>query len=368
MAVSEYDKAAWMLLSEGIGAKEAKKSFAKKKRDINWAASKAQAVLSDLEKAKKAGADVVTYIDEEYPDCLRNISQPPLYFYAKGDIGLLNYPVKVTMVGSRNATAYGLNAASVFAYELSENRVCVVSGGARGIDTASLRGAMRGRTPVICVIGTGIDVVYPKENARLFEEAAKKGLIITEYPPGTEPLPQNFPKRNRIMTALGDSVVVVEAAQRSGALISASYALNQGKTIFAVPGNIDSPTSRGTNELLRDGALFALSSSDILFELIDRIPSAYRAAENYGKETMEDYNIRIESAERPTSFESAVLNAVAEGKRSYDEILEYCACDARRLTATLTMMQIKGLIRQIRGDKYEPDKEGIAYLRGNPRV
>lgn len=331
-----------------------RKSFDRRKGEVDMAGARAQAVMENIEKAHSAGAEAVTYIDGRYPECLRRIASPPPCLYVKGNADILSYPLKATIVGSRSATAYGLNTAAAFGHELSCNSICVVSGGARGIDSAATRGALRGSSPVICVLGTGIDVVYPKENERLFDEAAERGAVITEYPPGTEPLPRNFPMRNRIMTALGDCVIVVEAAQKSGALISADCALDQGKTLFAVPGNIDSPTSTGTNALLRDGALWATSGSDIIYEMMDRMPDSYREAASYkAKEKKTAAPAPVKEPKELSGTEAAVVNAIKDGKHSYEEILEYCACDARRLTSTLTLMQIKGIVKTVRGNKYE---------------
>ncbi len=352
------DTVAWMLLSENERTakklESLRKSFDRQKTGVDLSGARAVEIMNDIEKACAAGAEVITYIDERYPECLRMIASPPPYLYVKGHTDVLKYPLKATIVGSRGATAYGLNIAAAFAHELSSNNICVVSGGAKGIDSAAMRGALRGSAPVICVMGTGIDVVYPKENKKLFEEAAERGAVVTQYPPGTQPLPQNFPMRNRIMTALGDSVVVVEAAVRSGALISASCALEQGKTLFAVPGNIDSPTSAGTNELLRDGALWAMSGSDIIYEMMDRLPDSYRDAADYRmKEKSRPEPSRQEEHNELSGIEAAVVNAIKSGNGSYEEILEYCACDARRLTSTLTLMQIKGIVKTVRGNKYE---------------
>lgn len=352
------DTVAWMLLSENERTAKKleflRKNFDRQKAGADITGAKAVKIMNDIEKAYDAGAEVITYIDERYPECLRRIALPPPYLYVKGYTDVLKYPLKATIVGSRSATAYGLNIAATFAHELSCNNICVVSGGAKGIDSAAMRGALHGSSPVICVMGTGIDIVYPKENKKLFEAAAERGAVVTQYPPGTQPLPQNFPMRNRIMTALGDSVIVVEAARKSGALISASCALEQGKTLFAVPGNIDSPTSVGTNELLRDGALLAMSGSDIIYEMMDRLPDSYREAADYKmKEKKPPVPAHTEAPKAFSGIEAAVVNAIKSGNSSYEEILEYCACDARRLTSTLTLMQIKGIVKTVRGNKYE---------------
>ncbi len=366
------DKIAWMVLTKGCKSakklKQLAESFEKRKKDVDFTEKAALDAMDELERAKMCGSGVVTYREKEYPEYLRHISNPPAYLYFKGNVKALNHPLKAAIVGSREASLYGINTATNFAYELSANNVAVISGGARGIDSAALNGALRGRAPAICVVGTGIDVTYPRENEKLFERIAEKGVVISELPLGSPPMAKNFPVRNRLMTALCDTLVVVEAAKKSGALITASYAGDYGKTLFAVPGNIDSPTSEGTNALLQDGALWALSGSDILYEMMERMPASYRKAMKKDEEIEEDIftepsnnalTHELKAAEEPkkenvsSGIERAVLNAIGEGKRDYDAILEYCACDAARLNSVLTLMQIKGMIKRGAGNAYD---------------
>lgn len=337
--------------------------FEKKKKDVDMTSPGAIALCNSIEKALRAGYKIITYIDKDYPEELKNIAYPPPYLYLRGDRKLLGYPVKATIVGSREATPYGMNVAANFAHELADNGVCIVSGGARGIDTAAIRGAMRKGMKVIIVIGTGIDVDYPPENAELFEKVAKGGgLILSEFPMGMGPLRENFPVRNRIMTALSESVTVVEAAEKSGALISASHAAEQGKTVFAVPGNIDSRNSAGVNNLLRDGASFALSGSDILYEMMDRVPEKFRLIDSFGKddedEAAAEEKEEIESEENEeekhlSPFERSVTNALKAGKETYEEIMEFTQMETNKLTSVLTIMEIKGIIKLAFRNKYK---------------
>lgn len=363
------DTIAWIMLSAknrtGKKMKALSENFDRKKLEADLNSPEADIICRDIQKAKAMGADIITYMDDIYPDELRNILYPPAYLYTKGDKSLLNYPLKVTIIGSREASLYGMETASNFAFELANEKIVVISGGARGVDTAAIKGAMRTGGKVIAVIGTGIDVAYPKENAELFKAVSENGLIISEFPIGMGPYSQNFPVRNRVMTALGDATVVVEAGERSGALISASHALEQGKTLFAVPGNITSPTSRGTNELLRDGALFALSSSDILFYLMEKESEKYRAvreaAQHKTEETEETptkeedlkEKLKIGQYENLSALEAAVVNAVKSGKDTYDEILDFCACETNKLTSVLTIMEMKGIIKLVFGNRYK---------------
>lgn len=366
------NKVAWILLAAKNRTNKKMRAlaldFEKKKAGADMRGEDAVALYSSLEKAFKRGYGLVTYIDREYPEELKNIAYPPPYLFTRGDKALLKYPVKAAIVGSRDATPYGMNTAANFAHELAGSGVCIVSGGARGIDTAAIRGAMRSSKKVIVVIGTGIDIDYPKENGELFEAVEKGGgLIVSEFPMGMGPLRENFPVRNRIMTAISDSVTVVEAAARSGALISASHAAEQGKTVFAVPGNIDSPNSVGVNNLLRDGAMFALSGSDILYELMDRIPESFRKIESFGAEAEEDgmaaederaeekadKNAQAEDEQHLSPFEKSVVNAVNAGKETYEEILEFTQMEASKLTSVLTIMEIKGIIKLAFRNKYK---------------
>lgn len=359
------DKIAWAVLTKTNRTcdkmKQLAKDFEKKKKTVKFDSDDAVKIMNDIERAARFGAKIVTYRDKCYPEELKHIAYPPPYLYVRGRAELLNYPLKVTVVGSRKATGYGINTAATLAHEIASNKIAVVSGGAEGIDTAALRGAMRVSDNVIAVIGTGIDVNYPLENTELFERIATKGAIVSEFPMGMGPLAHNFPVRNRIMTALGDSVVVVEAARKSGALISAKYAEEQGKTLFAVPGNIDSPNSVGTNELLRDGAMFCMSSADVVEELMERLPDKYRMAQGYTYEDEDEEETATENipqkpqgAEKAlTPSENAVLNAIKSGKDTYDEILEFCAMETNHLTSLLTIMEIKGIIKLAFGNHYK---------------
>ncbi|MBR5536197.1 MAG: DNA-processing protein DprA [Clostridia bacterium] len=361
---------AWVLLAQknrqNRKMRALSEEYEKKIKSVDYTSSEAMAVGEEIEKALKAGYGFITYMDKDYPEELRNIAYPPPYLFLRGNRKLLSYPVKAAIVGSREATSYGMNVAANFAHELADNNVCIVSGGARGIDTAAIRGAMRVSTKIIVVIGTGIDKDYPPENADLFKKVSEVGgLIISEFPLGMGPLGQNFPVRNRIMTALSDTVTIVEAAERSGALISASHANEQGKSVFAVPGNIDSPNSAGTNALLRDGAMFALSGSDILYEMMDRIPQAFQKAKSFGEEEEEPVeNIKITEKAAPKNedgeknnhlspFEQAILNALKSGKETYEEIQEFTLMEAGKLTSVLTIMEIKGIIKLAFRNKYK---------------
>ena len=200
-----------------------------------------------------------------YPKRLRNIDSPPKQIYCLGNLELLNYKNNIAIIGSRNCSLYGQRAAKDFAFNLAKEDVCIVSGLAKGIDSFSHIGALNARGKTIAVLGSGLDNIYPKENIKLVEDIIKNnGLVISEYPLGTKPLKQHFPARNRIISGLSDSVLVVEARKNSGTNITVDFALEQGKDVFVIPGNIYSKTSDGTNFLITEGAIPVLSYKDIL--------------------------------------------------------------------------------------------------------
>lgn len=216
------------------------------------------------EYIKKNNIKIITIFDNIYPSKLRNMYDKPAILFAKGNIKLLKMN-SVAIVGCRKCSLYGAKIAQKIGYELSKENICVISGFAKGIDKFSHIGALEAKGNTIAVIGCGLDYIYPYENKNLYERIINNnGLIITEYIIGTKPDKMNFPARNRIISGLSDGIVVVEAQEKSGALITSDFGLEQGKEIFAVPGNIDNYNSVGTNELIRDGANMVTSYEDII--------------------------------------------------------------------------------------------------------
>jgi DNA processing protein len=209
---------------------------------------------------------IVTLADAEYPQSLLNISGPPLLLYVKGRLDLLNVR-SLAVVGSRNASTQGLRNAEAFAKSVSEAGLCVVSGLAHGIDAAAHRGGLQSAGSSIAVVGTGLDKVYPAANRELAHLLAQNGTIISEFPLGTPPLAANFPRRNRIISGLSEGCLVVEGSLQSGSLITARMALEQGREVFAIPGSIHSPQSKGCHSLIKQGAKLVESAQDILEEL-----------------------------------------------------------------------------------------------------
>jgi DNA processing protein len=209
---------------------------------------------------------VITRDDSAYPVNLKNIFDPPLVLFLRGEI-LAGDAFAMAIVGTRMATVYGMNMARKISIQLGQLGFTIISGGARGIDTACHQAALRINARTVAVLGCGLDVVYPLENARLYEQIIQKGSLISEFPMGTSPFRQNFPRRNRIISGLSIGVVVIEAPRKSGALITASTALEQGREVFCVPGQADSFTMKGSHQLLREGAKLVEDADDIIEEL-----------------------------------------------------------------------------------------------------
>jgi DNA processing protein len=209
---------------------------------------------------------IVTLADNEYPQALLNIPDPPLLLYVKGRLDLLNRSA-LAVVGSRSATPQGINNAEAFAKSLSDAGLCIISGLAHGIDAAAHRGALRGQGGSIAIVGTGLDIVYPAANRELAHALAQQGTLVSEFPLGTPPLAANFPRRNRLISGMSLGSLVVEASLQSGSLITARLALEQGRDVFAIPGSIHAPQSKGCHALLKQGAKLVETAQDILEEL-----------------------------------------------------------------------------------------------------
>lgn len=217
----------------------------------------------ELNKVRSMGGRIITYMDEEYPELLRKIDYPPALLYAMGN----KIPADqffISIVGSRSPSQYGLRTAQDFSYRLARVGMGIVSGMARGIDSASHKGALKAGGYTVAVLGTGIDVVYPKENKKLYQQIMEYGTLLTEFPLGTSPEAKNFPIRNRIISGMSKGTLVVEAARKSGSLITASFALNQGREVFAIPGSVESLRSKGTHFLIKQGAKLVEDVYDIM--------------------------------------------------------------------------------------------------------
>ena len=283
---------------------------------------------------------LVTYVSQAYPKSLFEIPDPPPFLYVKGE--LRGGELSIAIVGSRRATSYGLMTTGKLAEALASNGVCVVSGMARGVDTAAHRGALQAGGRSIGVLGCGVDKVYPPENRGLFEEMASKGCLVSEFPLGTMPLAENFPRRNRIISGLSSGVLVVEAAEKSGSLITAQYALEQGRDVFAVPGNISFATSRGCNRLIKQGAKLVDCVEDILEEL----PGGVYAS---GDAPLFQQATRTFAL---TPKEAAIYELLARSPLHIDDIISQTELTAGDVSSMLLHLELKGAVTPLPGTHY----------------
>ena len=290
-----------------------------------------------LEYCNKNNIRILTLEDEEYPELLKYIYDPPIILYVRGTIPKLN---AVAMVGSRKASGYGIETAVKLSSQLALSGILVVSGLARGIDTASHCGALKENSPTIAVLGCGVDITYPPENLSLMERIIDQGAVVSEYPPGTRPAPYNFPSRNRIISGMSSGTVVVEAGVKSGSLITAKYALEQGREVFAVPGNINHLNSQGTNMLIKDGAKVVMNVDDILEELNFGIaPIDTKKAENSSFYKLEESSKRIVTALKLEDL--------------YDEELSNkTSIPLNELYKLLLDLELKGIVKKSLTGKY----------------
>ncbi|MFC5649005.1 DNA-processing protein DprA [Paenibacillus solisilvae] len=295
-------------------------------------------------RMEELGITVITPFDKEYPELLKQSAQHPWVLYTIGQIELLHRPC-VAIVGTRVPTAYGRRTASDLGEQLSANGLTVVSGLARGIDGTAHEGALRGRGSTIAVLGTPVDTVYPKEHRALYQEIVKRGLIVSEYPLGTPFHPGLFPQRNRIIAGLSLGTVVVEAAQRSGSLITADQALEMSRDVFAVPGQISSPKSTGTNDLIRQGAKLISSVQDILEEYSNLLPKKTENSNKIMKTLSSEEAIM-------TKDEAIIYEFLQDAPRSTDELHELSAFPFGLLHAVLINLTIKRKIEQHPGSIY----------------
>ena len=329
--------------------------------------ARAERVLADC---ARDGQFIVTMDDAAYPARLRDMYDPPVLLYGKGSMPLFDEEAAIAVVGTRKCTPYGTGTASQLGYELARQGGLVISGLARGIDGAALQGALRAGGFTAAVLGGGADVIYPPENRRLYEDIAATGVLLSEYPPGTEPKGGHFPVRNRIISGLSLGVLVVEAPEKSGALITANTALEQGRDVFAVPGPINADTSRGCNQLIRDGAGLVMEAWDVLGTYQQRFPQKLRPIRAAMPETpkgAEEENaqapVRAEvQQEKPPAM--PVLDLAKEGAALTDDqkrILRVLQADrplladetavmtelpVRRVLSALTMLEIDGYVRR----------------------
>lgn len=306
----------------------------------------------ELDRAEGLGVRIVSYADEQYPSLLREIPDPPVLLYVAGMTSNVEAPT-VAIVGTRRPSHYGRAMAEKLAAGLAERGIAVVSGMARGCDSAAHKGSLGSGGFTLAVLGTGVDRVYPGENKKLYDEICEKGMVISEYPLGTPPVATNFPRRNRIISGLSLGVIVVEAPMRSGSLMTARLALEYNRDIFALPGPVTSTKSSGTNKLIRDGAMLIESADDILEGLgLERLSvegTAERSNDDTQDKKTDGAGKRGVAAPALVGDEKLVWRALEDGPVHIDFITERTGLSAAGASATLLSMELKGLIEQLPG-------------------
>ncbi len=308
---------------------------------------------AELIKVKEIGGDVLVLDDGGYPYLLREIADPPITLYVKGDWQQCFDAPCVAVVGSRKCSTYGENASEMLARDLAANGVCVVSGLARGIDTAAHRGAIAGKGKTVAVLGTGIDQVYPKENARLVDQILDSGgAIVSQFPLGTPPLKDNFPYRNRIISGLSSGVLLVEASERSGSLITARLAMEQNREVLAVPGNITSKNSFGTNYLIKDGAKLVQQWQDVVSELSPEVAAALLPPKIDGAKAKENKQPPLVPAGLSDNERLVWQKLSADEIKHVDILLEESGLSFGDLNAALLGLDMRDLTRTLPGSNY----------------
>ena len=356
----------------------------------------AQSILK-ICRDKKLG--ILTFQDAAYPRRLRNISDPPVVLYYKGQIPDLESCPAIAVVGTRKASAYGLTTAKRMGYQIARCGGIVVSGMAYGIDGMATAGALTAGSPAVGVLGCGVDVVYPMSNRSLFRDMEEYGWLVSEFPPGYPPSRWTFPKRNRIISGMCNGVLVIEAPEKSGSLITARQAAEQGRDVFVVPGNIDLPSFQGSNQLLRDGAIMVSSGWEVVSEYEGLYPNSLRKElgqccqtaypeevqfaadsgkqyEKVAQDIQKPKQIRNlkkkldkidkkdidNTASRPYSVEDtdsiplsdeerSVVQILEQGERLVDDVIAQTGLPAGKLLSLLTMLELKGVVRRLPGKR-----------------
>lgn len=346
--------------------------------DINMLLNKKlDKVKTIIERLKTINAGVLTYDDVNYPDMLRQIDEPPYVLYIKGEVMPWDRLLTIAVVGTRKYTEYGIAACDSICRELARNGVTIVSGMARGLDSVAAKAALCSGSKTIAVLGGGIDIVYPPENGELMNAIMQNGAVLTEYPPGTPPVGKHFPVRNRIISGLSRGTLVVQAPLKSGALITANYALDSGKDVFAVPGRINDICSRGTNSLIKAGAKLVESAEDILdeydFEIkhlqipvqnseYENLKTAESVAVSETKEQNKEQvtavnnviTVTIDDAKYQglNESEKKIIELLIKDTMHIDEIARQSELAVAKLNSSLTILEMKGLISQLPGKNF----------------
>ena len=298
------------------------------------------AIDRDLQLIEEMGVTLIPIASSDYPANLKQIFDPPALLYARGRI-VESDKMAMAIVGSRRANAYGLSIAEKIARDLAARGLTVVSGGARGVDTAAHKGALAAGGRTIAFLGCGVDVSYPAENRKLYEAISDSGAVLSEFPFGATPEPWRFPPRNRLISGMSLGVLVCQSPAASGSLITAGYAAEQGKDVFAVPGNVDDDRNRGCHALLRDGARLVESADDILEELGLRQPDGGEARQ---------LTLPVESLKNEN--ERKIASLLSLDPMQVDEIIEKTGLPAPMVAGTLTVLEMKGIARRVPGNAY----------------
>lgn len=362
--------------------------------DLDWLSAKdKEAFLSKkltkayeiLDLCGEKKVDIITFQDARYPERLRNIYDPPLVLYVKGRLPAIDEQAAIAVVGTRGATPYGIKSAQRLGYEMARAGALIVSGLAAGIDSSAAIGAIKAGKQVVGVLGCSIDEVYPKSNEHLYDDVEQIGALVSEYPPGYPIKRENFPARNRIVSGLSVGVVVIEAPERSGALITAGIALEQGRELFVVPGNVDSANSMGSNRLLSESAAKAvITAGDVLIEFEGLFPwklKPRKAPDSRYLGIDKDANHSVSENENPTNGQGNLKKVIDKKKdkgyidlqeqleglsedelslvsnmskvpKHIDDIIDACGLPANRVLAAMTMLQIKGHVAEHKGKKF----------------
>lgn len=332
-----------------------------------------------LETCARRNIQILTYQDAAYPGRLRNLDDPPLVLYYLGRLPNFDAEPVIGVVGTRKASAKGLKAAYTMGYQIASCGGLVVSGLAEGLDAMAMRGAVSTGQPVVGVLGGGVDVVYPKSNRSIYLDTLRYGCLLSEYPPGTTPFYFHFPVRNRIISGLSLGIVVIEAPAKSGALITASRALEQGRDVFAVPGEADMAYTAGSNRLLKEGAILAERGWDVMEEYYHLFPDKIRQV-MLGTELAPVLDDQREQSERSarqvaqpaqspqpkkpayldiesilpglTPDEAAIVSALRDAPQHVDQLVEACQLSSARIMASMTLLEVKGFVKRLPAHRF----------------
>lgn len=333
-----------------------------------------------LESCAREGLSILTWADEQYPRRLKAIADPPLVLYYKGKLPALDAMPAVGVVGTRKASAYGLSMARKLGYQLGKCGAAVVSGMALGVDARAMEGALAAKAPVVGVLGCGAEQVYPKQNRELFADTERFGCIVSEYPPGTPPNKWNFPQRNRIISGLCNGILVVEAPDHSGSLITARRAAEQGRDVFVVPGNVDLPGFAGSYRLLREGATPASCGYDVVCEYERLYPGCVirddsavpepEEGEKQGylpektgiagpsdrkkgidKQSPPPYSDQERPKAKLTPDEERIVDTLMDGERLADDVIAETGLSTGKMLALMTVLELKGIIKRLPGKR-----------------